>query len=111
MYPITVGFSVVAGSAGTDVAPMAVSPRSGTVSRCLLAVKASDTTTALTFSIKQNGTDVFTTDPTVAASTASGTVLTFTGLTSVPLIVNTNDVFTLDITSGAAAWQFTVLLN
>lgn len=111
MYPLTVGFSVIAGSVGNDVAPMLVAPRSATVSRCVVVVKASDATTALTFRINKNGADVFSTDPTMAANTASGTVTTFTSVASAPLLVNLNDVFTLDITSGTSNWQFTAILT
>lgn len=111
MYPLTVGYAVIAGIPGTNVAPMIVAPRNGLPQKCTVVVKASDPSTALTFRINQNGTDIFSTDPTVAAGTVSGTVQTFTSLTSSPLVVNPNDVFTLDIVAGTSNWQFTVILH
>jgi hypothetical protein len=47
----------------------------------------------------------------VAAGTAGGTLSTFTTLTSSPLPVATNDIFTIDITSGASDWAFTAVLE
>jgi hypothetical protein len=65
----------------------------------------------LTFKIKKNGTNVFSVDPTVAAGTSGGTLSTFTTLTSSPLPVAANDIFTIDITSGASDWAFTAVLE
>lgn len=106
-----VGFIIGDGTAGTNVGPMLAATRNGTVSKCVIVVKASDASTVLTFKIKQNGTDVFSSDPTVAAATASGTVSTVTALTSTPLTVAANDVFSIDITSGTSSWKFTAQLE
>jgi hypothetical protein len=106
-----IGFSMNTGATGTNVGPMIAAPRAGVVNKCVIVTKASDGATALTFKIKQNGTDVFSADPTIAAGTASGTVTTSTSLTSLPLSVAANDVFSIDITSGTATWQFTAQLE
>lgn len=108
---LVIGFVMNTGVSGMDVGPMLVSPRAGKVSKCVTVIKVSDTVIALTFRIKQNGTDVFSTDPTIAAGTTSGTVTTSTLLTSSPLTVNAGDVFTIDITSGTASWVFTAQLE
>jgi hypothetical protein len=79
--------------------------------KCVVTVKFSDTVTGLSFRIKQNGTNVFTTNPTVAAGSASGSVFTFTALTSSPLTVAANDLFTIDILTGTANWQFTAVME
>jgi hypothetical protein len=109
--PLAIGFIITIGTTGTDVGPILLAPRAGTLSKCVIVTKVSDPSTALTIKVKQNGTDVFSIDPTVAAGTASGTVNTFTALASSPLSVAANDVFTLDITSGTATWQATVQLE
>jgi hypothetical protein len=108
---LVIGFVINSGAAGTNVGPMLAAPRSASVTKCIVVTKASDATAALMFTIRQNGTAVFSTPPTVAAGTAGGTVSTFTALTSSPLPVGASDVFTLDITAGATAWQFTAQLE
>src|SRR5690348_3940474 len=55
--PIVIGFVVGVGTTGNDIGPLLVAPRTNTVSKCVVAVKASDATTPLTFRINQNGTD------------------------------------------------------
>jgi hypothetical protein len=109
--PITVVFSISNGATGTSITLLGVAPRAGSVVKCVVVVTASDGSTALTFRIKQNGTDVFLSDPTISAGTAAGTVVTFTNLTSVPLSIATNDVFSMDITSGTGSWKFTAQLE
>lgn len=106
-----IGFVINSGTTGTNVGPMLAAPHAGSVTQCVVVTKASDSSTALTFTIKQNGTSVFTTAPTVAAGTAAGTVSTFTTLTSSPLPVAAGDVFSIDITSGTGSWQFTSQLE
>lgn len=108
--PLPVVFILNDGSSGSGVGPLLIAPRAGKVTKCILAVKSSDASTALTFAIKQNGTDVFSSDPTSAAGTAAGTVTTFTTLTSSPLAIAEGDVFTIDISSGSSDWSFTALL-
>lgn len=109
--PEVIGFVIASGTAGTNVGPMLAASRAGAVTKCVVTVKASDPSTNLTFRIKQNGADVFSTDPTVTHGTASGTVLTFTALTSSPLLIAQNDVFSIDITGGSSAWQFSTQLE
>ena len=104
---MVVGFEINTGTVGTNVGPMLIAPRSGNLSKCVVVTKAADGSTGLAFTIKKNGTSVFTSNPTVAAGTASGTLSTFTNLTSVPLAVAVNDVFSIDITGGTSTWQFT----
>jgi hypothetical protein len=108
---LTVGFIINSGAAGTNVGPMLAAPRAGTFSKCVIVTKASDGSTGLTIKIKQNGTDVFSADPTVAAGTASGTVSTSAALTSVPLPVAAGDVFSIDVATGTSAWNFTAQLE
>lgn len=108
---IVIGFIMNTGATGTNVGPDLIAPRPGTISKCKVVTKASDATTDLTFKVKQNGTDIFSADPTVTHGTASGTISTFTALTSAPLSVSADDVFTIDITSGSSSWQCTIQLE
>jgi len=108
---IVIGFIINTGATGTNIAPIAIAPRAGTVSKCKIVTKTSDGTTALAFTIKQNGVSVFSTPPTVAAGTAPGTITTSTSLTSSPLSVTADDLFTIDITSGSSSWSFTAQLE
>jgi hypothetical protein len=109
--PLVIGFVMATGATGTNVGPDLIAPRAGSVTKCKVVTKASDPSTDLTFKIKQNGTDVFSADPTVAHGTAGGTVSTFTTLTSSPLAIAADDVFTIDVTSGTSTWQFTAQLE
>jgi hypothetical protein len=106
-----IGFVINNGSTGTNTGPELAAPRAGSVSKCVIVTKASDAVTDLTFKIKKNGTNVFSSDPTITHGTSPGTVTTVTTLTSVPLSVAANDVFTIDITSGTSTWQFTAQLE
>jgi len=110
---MVIGFMLAAATTGTAVTPPGrlVAPRSGFLRKCKVVVNAVDSGTVLTFRIKQNGTSVFTADNTIATSTSVGTVLTFTNLTTTPLPVSVDDVFTLDITSGSAVWSATIQLE
>lgn len=109
--PLVIGFVINSGATGTNVGPMLAAARAGSFTKCVVTTKASDGSTALTFTIKQNGTSVFSTNPTVSAGTGAGTVFTFTTLTSSPLPIVASDVFSIDITSGTANWQFTAQLE
>jgi hypothetical protein len=114
--PIGGGLSVVeyviplgAGVVGTNVGPVLPSPKIGAVSSVIFVTKASDASVPFQFDIKKNGTSIFTgTLPTVAAGTAANTVSTFTNLTAVPLAIAQNDLFTLNIIQGSAAWVGTI---
>jgi hypothetical protein len=107
-----IGFVINTGSAGNDVGPDLLAPRSGTISKVKFVTKQSDPSVALTFRIKQNGVSIFSSNQTVAAGTAAGTVTTLSSaLTSSPLSVTADDVFTIDITAGASAWKFTVQIE
>jgi hypothetical protein len=108
---LNVGFIINNGVAGTNVGPELFARNAGSFTKCIVVVKTSNASTGLTFKIKKNGTNVFSVDPTVAAGTAGGTLSTFTTLTSSPLPVATNDIFTIDITSGASDWAFTAVLE
>lgn len=109
--PLTVAFIVPDGSTGTNIALQDAAPRAGSVKQCVVTVTASDGAVALTFKIKQNGTDVFSADPSIAAGAAAGSKSTFTTLTSVPLAVAAGDVFSMDITSGSSSWKFIAKLE
>jgi hypothetical protein len=108
---LNVGFVINNGVTGTNVGPELFARNAGSFTKCVVVTKTSNASTALTFKIKKNGTDVFSVDPTVAAGTAGGTLSTFTTLTSSPLPVAANDIFTIDITSGASDWTFTAVLE
>lgn len=107
----TFGIVAGAGGAGTSVTLPVLAPRAANIAKCKVVVKASDATADFQFRIKQNGTDIFSTDPTVTHGTAANTVVTFTALTSSPLAVAADDVFTLDIVSGSATWALTIQLE
>jgi hypothetical protein len=109
--PIVMGFILISGSTGTNIGPMLAAVRTGSFTKCIVTTKVSDGTTALTFKINQNGTNVFSANPTVAAGTSTGTVNTFTTLTSSPLPVAANDVFSIDVTSGTSTWQASIQLE
>lgn len=106
-----VGFIILSGSTGTNVGPYIPASRSGSFTKCFVVVKTSDGSTGLTFKVNQNGTDIFTTNPTISAGTSAGSTFTFTALTSSPLSVTQNDLFTIDITSGTTSWAFTVTME
>lgn len=108
--PIVIGVVVLSGVTGTALLGELVAPRAGSLSKCVARVTASDPSVALTFRFKQNGIDVFTSDPTIAAGTVPS-IIHFTSLTSVPLAVAADDVFTFDITAGTSAWKFTAQLE
>lgn len=108
---IVVGFVLGNGSTGTNVGPMLLASRAGYLARCVVVVKASDGAIPLTFNINKNGGSIFTTQPTIAAGVAQGSVFTFTSLTASPYGVLQNDIFTIDISSGSPAWQFTAQME
>jgi hypothetical protein len=103
-----IGFGFNAGAPATNAAPQIAAPYNERIGMAIVTVTASDPSVALTFQILQNGTDVFSTDPTLAGGTATG-VYTFP-LRSAGLTVAKLDVFQINITSGANAWIFTVQL-
>jgi hypothetical protein len=108
---LNVGFVINNGVTGTNVGPELFARAAGSFTKCAVVTKTSNASTVLTFKIKKNGTNVFSVDPTVAAGTSGGTLSTFTTLTSSPLPVAANDIFTIDITSGASDWAFTAVLE
>lgn len=108
--PVVVGFVINNGSVGSNVGAMLVAPYSGRVIQCVVITKASDGATALSFAIRQNGVNVFTANPVIAAGTATGTVSTFS-LSSSFLSVAAGNVFQIDILTGTASWEFTAQLE
>lgn len=111
LLPMTVRFVIPNGQAGTNVALMDSAPRPGSVSKCVVVVTASDASAQLTFRIKQNGTDVFSTNPVVAAGAAVGSSFSFSTLTATPLAIAAGDVFSMDILTGTSSWQFIAKLE
>lgn len=111
VLPIKVRFIIADGSVGTNIALNDDADSAGSVTKCVVVVTKSDAATALTFKIKQNGTDVFSTDPTIAAGAAGGSVSAFTALTSSPLAIAAGDIFTMDISSGSSSWKFIAKLE
>lgn len=100
---LSFGFILNTGATGTNVASELAALRAGSFTVCKFVTKTSDGATALTFTVKQNGTGI--TTQTIAAGTSPGTVSSFTITTT---SVAVNDVFTLDITSGSSNWSGTV---
>ena len=118
---VVVGFIMNSGATGTNVGPMLPAPRAATVNVVTVVIQASDPSVALTFRINQapllatglanDPSDIFLADPTIPANTAADTVFQFTNLTTSPLPVAYNDVFSIDITSGSSDWRFTAVLE
>lgn len=108
---LVIGFILATGVTGVNVGPELPAPRVGGLTRCVIVTKASDPATALTFKVKQNGVDVFAADPSIPGGTSPGTVTVVTNLTSSPLSVARDDVFTIDVTSGSTLWQATIQLE
>ena len=106
-----IGFIMNSGATGSNAGPMLAAPHGGTVSKCVVVVKASDPSVGLNFDIRQNGVSVFTTTPSLAAGLASGSVMPFSTLTSTPLTVNAGDVFSINISTGTSTWQFSAQLE
>lgn len=104
------GFGITDGSIASSVTLPVLARRAGVVTTCVVIVKASDGALNLSFKIKKNGVDVFSSDPVITAGTAGGTVATF-ALSSASIAVAKNDVFTMDITVGSSAWKFTAQLE
>ena len=109
VIPLVIGFVINDGTAGTDIGPKLISPRSGTITQCIGVVDASGVTN-LSFEIKKNGTSIFTSPGIVTGGVAPGTVFTVTLLT-VPINVALHDIFSIDIISGGSAWKFTAQLE
>lgn len=109
--PILIGFVIGSGATGSNIGPMLAAVRAGSVTKCVITTKNSDASVPLTFKINKNGVNVFSANPTVPAGTGSGIVTTTGTLTSTPLSVAANDVFSIDITSGNGNWQFSAQLE
>lgn len=109
--PMVIGFAVGGGAIGTAVGGRAIAPRAGSVSKCKVVINASDAAVDLTFTIKQNGVGVFTSNQTITHGASPGTLSTITSLTSTPLTVAADDLFTMEITSGSSSWAFTAQLE
>jgi hypothetical protein len=107
---MTVGFDIHDGSTGTNVGPMLPAPADGQLSRCVVVVKNSDTTDCQ-FTIRQNGASVFVGPLLIPGGTASGSLLSSASLTTSPLAVARDDVFSIDIVAGSSTWQFTAQLE
>lgn len=108
--PPVIGFVINDGSAGANIGPMLAAPRAGDVALCFGVVKASDPSVPLGFDIKRGGVSVFASPGAVAAGVAAGTTFSVT-LSAIPLAIAAHDVFSIDITSGSASWQFTAQLE
>lgn len=106
---LSLGYVLNTGATGTNVGPELIAPRSGQFTQCKVVTKTSDPATALTFKINKNGLNIFVTNPTVAGATTPGTISTFS--LANPLSVAADDLFTIDILSGSATWQATVVLE
>ena len=109
-----IGFVMNSGVTGTNVGPVLQAVRSGTATLLSVAVKAADASTDSTFDILQNGTSIFTTPPTIPAASAvtidPDTLYGFDDFVTTPVTITEYDVFTINITSGTADWEFTAIL-
>jgi hypothetical protein len=110
LQALAIGFGITSGAIGSAITLPVLAPRTGGLTSCAVVIQASDGALNLSFRIKQNGVDVFTSDPVIPAGTAGGTVLTFP-LSSASIAVAQNDVFTMDITVGSSSWKFTAQLE
>jgi hypothetical protein len=108
---LVIGFVIADGTIGVGVGPVMIAPHSGKLTVCKIVVNSSDPSISLQIKIKQNGVDVFSADPSVSAGSTQGTVATTTLLTSNPLSVAQNDVFTIDVVNGSSLWKFTAQLE
>lgn len=106
-----VGFILNTGATGTNVGPELITSRVGVFNKCVVVTKTSDPSVSLTFRINKNGTNIFSSSPSIVGGTSPGTISTFTALTSLPFSFAAGDVFTIDVTSGAATWAATVQLE
>jgi hypothetical protein len=102
---LTAGWVVPAGSAApaSGVGPVLVVPRAAIFTRCRIAIKATDTTNALTVFVCQNGSSVFTMSVAAGATALQTATLAFT--------VAADDLLTLNITAGSTTWDFTLQLE
>ena len=107
---VIIGFVINSGSIAAPALPKLISGKSGTLTKCSYVVTASDPTTNFTFNVKQNGTSVFASAPTIPAGTAAGSTGTFS-LSSPSLAVNQGDVFEFDITAGSSIWVLSLQLE
>jgi len=107
---LVIGFIINNGSAGVNIGPMLPAPRSGSLTRCVVVVKAPGGAD-LIFTIRRDNVAIFDAPVTVPASAAGGDLLEFTNFTTVPFPVALDDIFSIDITQGSAAWKCTVQLE
>lgn len=106
-----IGFVIVDGSQGVNVGPMLIAPSAGSLVKCVVVVKTSDSLVGMNFDIKRNNVSVFTSTPAIGAGTATGATFTFTTLVGGTIAVVAGDVFLINISSGSSAWQFTTQLE
>lgn len=112
--PISIGFGTGSGSPNSDASPRVSAPHGGTITKCAVTVTASDGSVPFQFQILKNGADVFSTDPTVSAGTAScatSSCVIYLGLSSASLVVNQGDVFQFNILQGSPNWKVTLQLE
>lgn len=106
-----IGFVVNSGTISSTAAWVLAPKSSKSISKLKVVTIASDSVNPLTFNITQNGTNVLTANVTVNVGTTSGTVNTYTTLTSNPLIVTQDDLFILNIVAGSATWKVSIQLE
>jgi hypothetical protein len=110
--PTSIGWMMSTGVTGTNVGKRLVAPRAGQITGGRIVIDASDASTDLTFDIKKNGTSIFSSARTITHGASGGAVTDLTSaLSSNPTAISAADVFTLDITSGSASWNFTVVMG
>lgn len=110
--PTTViGFDIGNGDPTTTQPNIITTRAAGSLTKCVITVTASDGSTDLSFKITQNGTDVFSADPTVTHGTPSGTIITYTALTSSPLAFAAGDKFQYTGLTGTSSWRVNVQME
>lgn len=99
--PTDFTWNVEAGTTTSTAIESLYAAHAGAIVGCYVAITTTDSSTVMAFDIKQNGASVFTSSPSVAASSTGHTAYS---LTSGSLSVAQYDVFTLSFSTIGAAW-------
>lgn len=106
---LTIGYSVGDGSVGTQIGPLLAAPVSGSLSRCVVVTKASDSSTDFSFQILKNGSNIFVSPISIVHGTTNSTLNAFAFSSSVT--VAKDDIFSLSILTGTSNWKLTIQLE
>lgn len=111
LRPTSLGFTLNSGAIKTDAAPRQIGDHTATISTCQFLTTASDGAVGLAFDIKDNGTTIFSSTPTVTAGTSAGTLSAVGTLTSTPTTITKNHSYSINVTGGSSSWIGAVLCN